>query len=387
MNVAGLEARIAEKPLTEEATVPSQTVWSVITSLTSGGAEMLVVNLNREFVKAGWRHHVIALCDATELGNSETTEAALRQRIEDTGGQFTSLKLPKSRNPLSAASPLRRLLRGEAPDVVHLHTARAVPMLALSRYRGPTCLTHHNSRLSFPRHIFPALDAYVDEYVAISPETEDIYARLSKRPVTTIPNGPGEDFAASEPRKSVGTPARILSVGAISEQKNYPLLLDVARRLAARLGNNEPPQFAIAGSGRSLEQFRAEAERLPDKDMVRFLGERGDVPDLLDETDIFLNTSLYEGQSVAILEAMAKGLPVVATDVPGNRDLIAHGKNGLLCPVDNPDAIAESILTLVRNSEIYSRLSAGALATGKRFSIGNTAARHIDLYRRLISAS
>lgn len=369
--------QISPEPEAEAPTAkPVGTVWSILTSLTSGGAEMLVAGLNRHFVKNGWKHHVVVLCDAAELGNSSETEGWLKDRIERDGGKVSSLRLARSRNPFSGGAALNRLLKGAgSPDVVHSHTARAIPILALSRYRGPICMTHHNSRLSFPKKLFPLLDALVDEYVAISPETAAIYAEASRRPVTAIANGPDDDFLASEPRKAMHSPARVISVGAISDQKNYDLLIEIARHLE----DAGAVRFSIAGGGAQLDDFRQKSTGLP----VEFMGERKDVPDLLDDADIFLNTSHFEGQSVAILEALSKALPVIATDVPGNRDLVRNGENGFLCAIDDPRALAAAIERLIANPAEYRDISAGALASGQRFSIADTAEKHVALYSRL----
>lgn len=370
---------------TAPATYAGLEIWSILTSLTTGGAESLVVNLNRCYSDAGARHTVIALCDAETLGNSPDTERRLAEQIVSEGGNFASLGLGRRRNPVSGIRALNRMLRGGAPQVIHAHTARAVPMAAHSRHRGALVFTHHNSRLSFPPVFFRYLDRVVDSYVAISAETEEIYSALCRKPARRISNGVSGDFLAQAERSPPTKPCRIVSVGAVSEQKNYPLLVATAKALKARATGGPPAVFRIAGAGTGLEDLRSEVEQAGLGDMVAFLGERSDVPQLLDAADIFLNTSLYEGQSIAMLEAMAMALPLVATDVPGNRDLVRHEANGLLAPLDQPGAIADAIMRLVNDPVLYARLSAGAHATGRRFSVERTAADHLALYASLVS--
>lgn len=355
-------------------------VWSVITSLTSGGAESLVVGLNSAFAAHGVDHTVIALCDAVTLGNSRETEQRLANRISGDGGHFVSLRLGRWRDPFNGARALNIMLKSSAPNIIHAHTARAVPCIKFSRFAGPVVLTHHNSELSFPAPFFRFLDRSVDRYVAISRETEEIYTRMANRPIARISNGVSDQFIAPRARKRAGEPPRIIAVGAISSQKNYDLLIATA----AQLSNSLPQAvFEVAGGGDALPEFRSKVEDEGLTRTVRFLGERSDVRELLSEADIFLNTSLYEGQSVAILEAMAMALPVVATDVPGNRDLVVDGKNGLRAPLGDPRALAQALQRLIEDSALYAELSANARKVGLDFSATKSSTAHLDLYREL----
>jgi glycosyltransferase involved in cell wall biosynthesis len=169
-------------------------------------------------------------------------------------------------------------------------------------------------------------------------------------------------------------------VGAISSQKNYDLLIETAADLSRRI-----PQvmFEVAGGGDALPDFRARVEAEGLTQIVRFLGERSDVRELLSEADIFLNTSLYEGQSVAILEAMAMALPVVATDVPGNRDLVVAGRNGVRAPLGDPRALSQALQRLIEEPEFYAEVSANARKAGLEFSATRSSDAHLDLYRQL----
>ncbi len=365
---------------------PRLKVWSILNSLTTGGAEMLVANLHANFAAHGAASTVVALCDAPMLGNSPETEARLTQEIAATG-RFVSLRLDGRRGMFAGARALRRLLRTGRPDVIHAHTARALPMIAISGYRGAVVLTHHNSRLPFSPRLFRVFDQVVTHYVAISHEVAAIYRQHSRRPFTLIANAPAAIFTAAAPRQAMANPLRILSVGAISDQKNYPLLVETAHMLRGQLRRRMPerplPRFRIAGGGCDLEAMRALVVRRGLEGMVDFLGERDDVPALLADSDLFLNTSKYEGMSVAILEAFASALPVIATDVPGNRDLVEPHRSGLIAP-ERGHQLAGAILRLMETPGLYGRLSQGALATGRDYTIEAATARHVALYTGLL---
>lgn len=365
-------------------------ICSILTSLTSGGAEMLVANLSGAFVQAGARSTVIALCDAATVGNSPDMEALLKQQIESQGGRFVSLGLDRKRGVLAGGKTLRRVLQQLRPDIVHTHTARALGMIALAGARVPTVLTHHNSKLPFPPRMFALFDLIASGYVAISEETARIYRRNARRPCTLIPNAAAPKFRSEGPRMSLSRPVRVLSVGALSEQKNYGLLIEAAKQLRNGVRNGgypfEMPIFQIAGHGAALEELRGRVEEYALGDAIHFLGERPDIESLMAQSDIYLNTSAYEGMPVALLEAMAMALPIVATDVAGNRELVQDGKGGLLSALGDPAALAEGLARLIRDEELYRRMSRASLIQSEKYSLAGTASRHIDLYDSLLAS-
>jgi glycosyltransferase involved in cell wall biosynthesis len=175
-------------------------------------------------------------------------------------------------------------------------------------------------------------------------------------------------------------------VGALSEQKNYGLLIEAARQLRHGSYPFEMPIFQIAGHGAAIEELRGRVKEYGLGDAVRFLGERPDIESLMAQSDIYLNTSVYEGMPVALLEAMAMALPIVATDVAGNRELVHDGKGGLLCELGNPAALAEGLAYLIRDEELYRRMSRASLAQSEKYSLAGTARRHIELYDSLIAS-
>ncbi len=343
---------------------------------------MFVANLSGEFVAAGHESVILTLCDAEQLGNSREMEERLRRRIEEGGGRVVSLGLGRNRNPLAGAMAMRRAIRAIRPDIIHAHTARAMTMLVLRGSRAPVILTHHNSRLSFPTGLFLLFDRLVHSYVAISAETRTLFESHVRRPVAYIPNGTGSSFRAGAPRAAPGRPARILSVGAISHQKHYDLLIEVALMMREERLMEPLPLFRVAGNGPELETLRERVGQTGLDSQVQFLGERSDIAELMMESDLYLNTSRYEGLPVALLEAMGMGLPIVATDVPGNCELVLEGRNGKRAALDDPRALARAITALLTDHALYAHSSACALEQADDYTIGKAAERHLALYAR-----
>jgi glycosyltransferase involved in cell wall biosynthesis len=141
----------------------------------------------------------------------------------------------------------------------------------------------------------------------------------------------------------------------------------------------------IVGDGpqrAALERFR---DLVCIRGKVHFLGERGDVPRLLPHFDMLWSTSGYEGQSNAILEAMACGVPVVATDIPGTRELVVPGETGYLLPVGDRAAFCKFSERLLNDAALAGRFSAAARQrVQSEFSVDKMIERHVGLYRELL---
>ncbi len=358
-------------------------ILSILTSFTVGGAEVLVSNLSNEFVRCGHHSIVAALSPAYAIGNRPETEAEMQSRIENGGGRTVQLGLMNRKNFLAGARTMRRLLKDEQPDIVHAHTARAVPMLWLAGIQVPLVLTHHNSRLPFPPSLFRFLDLVVDTYVAISVQCGELISAASRGPIAHIANGTGPEFLATSGRARINRPAALLAVGALTEQKNYKLMIEAAVKVRKRRPDL-PFVLSIAGDGKLRREASDAIEALDAQEYIKLLGDRSDVSSLMQKADLFLNSSHYEGLPVAMIEALQSALPVVATKVAGTVELVRDGENGFLVPPNDPEAFAEALhLALDCSPGTYAALSNNALKEGRKYLIGNCASQHLDMYQRL----
>lgn len=181
--------------------------------------------------------------------------------------------------------------------------------------------------------------------------------------------------------ETLGVPARtrlIGTVGRLHPAKDHAGLLDAYVRVRRRHPDTVP---LIAGDGplRAMLESRARAEGLGDH--VRFLGDRADVGDLLGGLDLFVLSSVTEGYPVVLVEACASGLPIVATDVGGNAEIVEHERNGLLVPPRNPAALASAIVAVLEQPERGRTMGAAgrrwALAYG---SVAAMATRYEAIY-------
>jgi glycosyltransferase involved in cell wall biosynthesis len=359
-------------------------ICSILTSLTSGGAETLVCNLARHFREAGHRCTVLTLVDAPTVDNPADVERLMAARLRAAGISFESLALSRRRGILRGALALHRALARVNPDIVHVHTARAAVMLALIRPRAPVILTHHNSRLGFSPATFQLLNSVVDTYVAISEECRSIFSGHTRRPIRLILNGASADLRSGGPRLGVADSPRIVAVGMLSEQKDYATLIRAARALSARLAPKAlGPRIRIIGGG----TMEAGLQQLIDEEdvsgIVELAGVRTDVEDQLRQADLFVNSSAYEGMPIALIEAMMKALPIVATDVAGNRELVTDGLNGLLVPSGDAPALGSAIARLIEEPELYRSMSKASWERSADYTSQRCAQKHLELYADL----
>jgi glycosyltransferase involved in cell wall biosynthesis len=294
---------------------------------------------------------------------------------------FSRLGVDAETFDLDAGGLTRRLarrLRSLRPRVVHVTEVFPQAQLAARFARVPRLLvTHHTPEL--PRRDNPAGRIWQRVGWWTRPEliyTSETDRRSDARSLRShvVPLGVElERFARGTPvldGRIVGNVARL------AEQKGHRDLIAAA---ALVLERRPDVRFVVAGEG----ELREELERLarPLGDRFLFLGARGDVPDLLASFDVFAFPSLFEGLCVAVIEAQAAGVPVVATPVGGIKESIADGETGWLVPPRDPDALAERIVwVLDHDAEAREVAAAARTRAFERHSVERMVAETMALY-------
>jgi glycosyltransferase involved in cell wall biosynthesis len=156
------------------------------------------------------------------------------------------------------------------------------------------------------------------------------------------------------------------------------------RAFAKIAGRFPDVDLLLAGEGPLKHDLESLAATLKVTDRVRFLGVRRDVPALLKATTVFALTSVSEGASLTVLEAMAAARPIVLTDVGGNPELVRQGVDGVLAPRGDVDGIAQAFASLLSDSALAGRLGESASQRVRReFLLDRTIERYYELYRAL----
>lgn len=190
-------------------------------------------------------------------------------------------------------------------------------------------------------------------------------------------------------RRSLGIPPTapiIGSIGRLTEQKGYGVLLTAVPQILQSIPD---AYFLIVGTGDLEGALHQQAQQSGVSDRILFTGARSDVEELLATMDVFVNSSLWEGLPTVIMESMAAGVPVVATQVAGNLELIQPEKTGLLVPPHQPSALAEAIIRLLRMPEPakVEMIKQARHFVAEHFSITAVAHQHDHLYRQLVTQS
>ncbi len=175
-----------------------------------------------------------------------------------------------------------------------------------------------------------------------------------------------------------------LTVARLSAQKGHSYLLDAIALLPTRL--RQYWCFVLAGDGDLEVQLRAQAERLGISEVL-FLGHTSDIPQWLTLAETFVLPSLYEGLPLALLEAMAAGLPCIATAVDGNLEVLRHSENGLLCQSADAHSLSQALLTLLDNAALRADLGKQAQADyWSYWTLARTWQKYESLYIQLIQS-
>ncbi len=343
-----------------------------------GGGERQVAGLIRHLAQRGYENVLAAAAGSRLAAMVPAADARLR--------------LLTIRNDLDvfAALRLRRLVALESPHVLHFHTSRAHAMSPwLRRYAPRSIVTR---RMDYAPRRGPWTDLLynrsVAAVVAISDEVRRrlVDAGVRRERITVIRSGveppaglPGPaGRALARARFGIGEELAIGIVAALERRKGHDVLL---RALAELDAKSLPWRCLACGGGSQREPLERLAAELGVMERVRFLGEQPQVADVLAALDVFVMPSRHEGLGVAVLEAMATGLPVVASAVGGIPEALEPGRTGLLVPPDDPVALAAALGELARDRERAQQMGkAGRERVLAEFSMEALTERYERLY-------
>ncbi len=344
-----------------------------------GGQERLLVEFARHCDRTRFELTLISMTGRGKLG----------QTIADLGWPVLALEGSPGFRPRTIWR-LARLFRQHAFDVVHTHDDKPLlyGALAAKLARIPRLIhTHHHGHLA---HMTPRqrrLVAWTGRlphvFVCVS-KSSALHLRETGLPaahITTIWNGIDLEKYPYETPQVTG-PA--VTVARLSAEKDIANLL----RGAALVVTSAPDfRLEIAGDGPLRDELLQLSASLNLEAHVRFLGEISDIPGLLGRARFFVLPSQTEGISLTILEAMARGLPVLASDVGGNPEVIQNGRTGLLVPAKDPIALAGAMLRLWNEpQEGISLGQAGRRRVEEYFDIRRMIAQYERLYQGLLAA-
>jgi glycosyltransferase involved in cell wall biosynthesis len=354
-------------------------VAHLVLSLNFGGLERLVIQLSEELKRRGMDSSIVALTDGHLLDEANRRGVRAQALHKRTG--------------FSPGVPfqLARVLRDLRVDVLHTHNFSPLiyGTLAATLCRIPTLNTRHGRAAL---RTYSWVWSLTDHVVAVSHDARTELLRHNAIPadkVTVIWNGidlsPYRVAQSTDIRAELGVRGDrplIGTVGRLSEEKDHETLL---RAFQAALESGLAAELVIAGGGSMEERLKELARALSIESEVHFLGFRKDVAAVLRGCDLYVQSSRMEGVSLTVIEAMAAGLPVVATRVGGNPEVVQDGITGMLVPAAEPAALAAAIVAIAGDRQTAKRMGeAGRQRAYDIFSLDVMADAYLHLYERLL---
>lgn len=280
-------------------------------------------------------------------------------------------------SPLTDARALTKMvqhLRRSLPDIVHTHSSKAgVLGRVAARLAGVSVVVHtlhapsfHDRQPAVARWLIQGLERvlvrYTDTIVTVADAIGEDFVRRGLCPpdrlrtvvsgidLTRLSEVAPEARAAVRQGFSIPQDAvTVVSIGHLSRRKNHDLLLDVATEILRSRGD---VYFLIVGEGEEREALSRKIVANALQQHVFLCGLRGDVGSVLAASDVFVQTSWHEGVSRSLVEAIYMGLPAVATDVVGTREVVREGENGFLVPPGDAATLVNRILTLAGDQRL-----------------------------------
>jgi glycosyltransferase involved in cell wall biosynthesis len=362
------------------------------------------------------RPRVLLLVTLAELGGAQTYLALLvpalvedfdvvvaawgpgplREAVEKAGARYVPLR--HVRRPISLWRDLRGLIelielcRHERPLIVHANSSKAGILGRIAaRIAGVPVriFTVHGWAFAQYHGVASALYLWLDRlvqpmtthFICVSQNTREagIAARTCRaRKTSVIPNS--VDVAATPRAPLDGDPPRVVSVGRLKEPKDF---VGLVRALSAA---DAPYRAAIVGDGPDRSAVEEAICAYAASEHIALLGERSDVAEQVAQSDVFVLASRSEGMPLSVLEAMAGGLPVIASAVGGVPELVVSGETGLLVRPGDIDALADALHAVLTNPDLRRAMGdAGRARAQHFFDLPGFRAAHVRLYREALS--
>lgn len=300
---------------------------------------------------------------------------------------------------------LKQLLETFQPDIIHSHLFEAEIATRTILREGTAYFSHvHDNILQLRpltaggifnrRNITDRYEKYwlEDKYrachnrfIAISADTRNyMQACLPgslKQQVVLLPNAIRYHRFYEAQTRTLRTPLRLLNCGSFTPKKNQTLLVDIMKQLRASLPD---ATITLAGDGALRTEVQQRAMHEGVQQAMLFPGNVHDMPAAYRNHDLYIHTALQEPFGLVLLEAMAAGLPVIALDGGGNRDIVQNGKNGYLILEADPLPFAEKINYLHTHPEVYATMSEYARNFAAAYDISPYTERLMNLYRETL---
>lgn len=372
-------------------------ILHIINKLDIGGAEVMILDILKYANRDEFDYHILLPYGKGELDN----------RAESYGINLHYLDTDKSSGKLKLFRLAVKKIRELKPDLIHTHT-RFSDFIGLfgGKLAGVKVrmMTIHQEGWYFlgSKPIFEGIFEtffvvrYAHHFAVISKGVE-VYAKkyglIPKTKMTLVHNGidpervvPPVKKGRSSLRAEMGIDEKefvVIALGRLLIEKGFDILLNEFNKFRDRIGSGK---LIIAGYGNMESELKKQAEDLGIKDQVVFYGKYDNPADLLRASDVFVHSSRIEGFGIVIIEAMATGIPVIASNVGGVPEIIEDGVDGFLFDHRQNGALSMLLERVYSHRDSAMEIGGkGKIKSHEKFHVRNTAANYENLYRRLLS--
>lgn len=359
-------------------------ILHVITSLYTGGAERLMVDI-LPLLRDGGEHQV----DLLLINGVETP---FKKKLEQEGIKIFALQMTNDVYHLRVVLRMRRFFCQEQYDIIHTHntaTQMYVPLSRLFLSSKSKLVTTEHSTNSRRRSMwwFKPIDKWMysryDSIVCIANKSQEILEEYigHRDSILTINNGVAiEQFL--HPIKDISSQNSFIvtMVAALRVEKDHKTLIKAMKILPQNY------RLRIVGGGprEVADSVKAICHELGLDDRVDFMGLRSDIPVILEESDVIVLSSHWEGLSLSSIEGMASGRPFIASDVDGLREMV--GGVGVLFPHGDDVALAQKIQWLCEHPDEYREIAQRCQEKARQYDISVTASKYLKLYEELLQS-
>jgi len=375
-----------------QSKTPIHTTWETNT-------KVLQINLRSDF--GGGPHHmhqlIKNLSDKVEIFAAMPKDEPYWELNKNLIGASNCLELPHRKLNLSSLIALTAFSKKNKIDLIHAQ-GKGASMYGrlLAMFTGLPCVytfhgLHYGKYNSFQKGIYFAIENFLalftKTFVAVS-QGELIEASklipLAKNKIKLIPNG--VDIPSLQKNlPSFDTQITICCIARLDYQKNLDLLLPIASGLM-KVFPTKKIIINVVGVENTENDLKLAIQKAGLSDTIILQGFTNQTSFWLDNSHFYLSTSRWEGMPLSVLEASAHGLPIIATDVIGNRDAVINDETGFLYPLNKPDVAINAIQRLVEDSSLYLSISEkGHQMSKTKFSVSEMANATKDLYKELLS--
>ncbi|WP_046174685.1 glycosyltransferase [Domibacillus indicus] len=338
---------------------------------------------------AGCRTVVVSLLPLGPVG----------EKLKEDGFPVFSLDMTRGKPSVKAVVRLNQILKDERIDLVHSHLYHANllgRLIKMFHSRLKLINTIHNIQIGgrSRERMLQLTNGMADSITIISEAARNHFIQAGAVPpekLLFIPNGVDTKMYRSIPavrekirdELQVGDDFTWLAIGRLDEQKNYPNMFHAFARVLRRTANT---RLLIAGVGPHQSSLEKLAASLEIEKHVHFLGYRKDIPDLMSAADAYVMSSDWEGMPLVLQEASSIGLPIVCTDVGGNREVVLDGQTGFIVKPSSPVSLGDSMMQMLEMSTAERKKMGeeGSLYMEQVYELDRITERWHKLYKQVL---